>query len=1010
MRFVFHSFELDDATLVLRRDGDEVPIGAQALSLLLHLLRNRERVVSRQELHELLWKDTAVGETSLGQAVRHARRALGDGGGVQRFVRNVRGHGYRFAAPVEVVPEAFTESAGGASPASGTPAARDEFFGRSAELAALDEALAAAETGRGDVLWILGEEGIGKTRLLGELARRATGRGAWVLQASCIPSIWASPYGPFAELIAGIRREPRGEAIWTRLGEDAELLARVAGRPASPEPEPGAATPREEERLRVFLAATRLFEMATAHATLALLVDDLHLADAATLALTHHVARQARAKGWLLVGALRDGESEPQNAERIASLLQLGERRAPLALTGLACDETTRLLESLAGRSLPEELVGDIQRETGGNPFFAREIFRSLLEEGALVDDAGEWIEAPRLEDAALPDGVRRVVSRRLAGLGPGARELLAAAAAARGSFSFEVVWRAAQLDEGTALDALDEVLDAHLLEGSRHGESYTFAHELTRRVLYFEQSAARCVRLHRRLAEAFETVYAEEAGAHAEQIARHYHASRELPGAQAGVAYCLQAADRASAVAAWEDEASFVGMALELLPDDDPRRSLLLERKGLALAFSGATSDAARAASEAAAWIEAHKGRAAASEYLVNVVTGVAWGASKLAWELSDQAERLLDHDDPLASARLRLVTLWRDAALGDTPLDSPEQRAATLTALDNWSSLEPSRKNGLALVGLAFESRQEILERASDAAVFLALWAGEYERAIPLLREDIHQAETHAEFAATYFYQCAIARLEAALGRIDHAKQSFERSERLRGGLPASPHFEAMRASVLTETAHAEGRGFETLAPLFEGLALSADAAARWLMPVVLCVGAEVFALSGRGEESLRLLEAALPGMVRSPGWMTAFPLMVNAAVGTLWALQRDDWLGLLEKQLREKTLLPDFRFPSTDARLAMARICALQERYGEAELWFSEARKVLDLQGARPLRAIADLDEARMRLRRADDGDSEQATRLLRSCRAAFRAVGMPGWSERAKRLGAEHRLPS
>ena len=1006
MRFVFAPFELDEATLALRRDGYEVPIGPQALSLLLHLVRNRSRVVSRQELHDLLWKGTVVGETSLGQAVRHARRALGDGGAVQHFIRSVRGHGYRFGAPVRVESGPFAVPEDGVRVAAVATPSGDGFFGRRSELEVFDAAFAPAQGGRGDALWITGEEGVGKTRLLSEVAKRAAASGARVLQAGCIPSAWASPYGPFAELIGRVRRLEVGDSRWNELGEDALLLERLAGKqdaaavPAEPVP------PREEDRLRVFLAISRLFEALAAHGTLVILLDDLHRADSATLALTHHVARHARSSGWLLVGALRDGLHPGAGDPRIVSLLQVGERRAPVALGGLSRQDIGRLLESLAGRLLPRELIEDIHRETGGNPFFAREIFRNLLEEGALIDEVGDWVDSLRLEDASPPDGVSRVVSRRLAALGPSARELLATASAARGTFHFEVVRRAAQLDEDEALDALDEALDAHLLERTPEALLYAFAHDLTRRVLYFEQSPARRVRLHRRLAESLVAVHGVRAGAHAERIARHYHASAGLPGAEVGIAHCLLAADRAAAVAAWEDEASYVAMALDLLPPEDLRRSRLLERQGLALAFSGSASEAARVASDAAAWIEAHKGRAAASEYLVNVVTGVAWSASKLAWDLSDQAERLLDRNDLLAAARLRLVTLWRDASLGEAPLDSPAQRTATLTALDNWHALDPPRKNALALVGLAFESRQEVLERAGDTAVFLALWAGEYERAIALFRENVQPARTPAEVAATYFYECAMARLQAALGRIDEARSGFARSERLLAGLPSSAHFAVMRASTRTEIAHAAGEGFEALAPVFEDLALSADDAARWMMPTVLCVGAEVFALAGRGEESLRMLEAALPGMVRSPGWMMTFGLMVNAAVGTLWALDRDDWLGLLEKQLREKTLAPDFRFPSTDARLSMARLCALQERYEEAEAWFREAGEVLDEQGARPLRAIADLDQARMLLRRGETGDEARAALLLRSCNQAFRSVGMPGWIERARALSDGH----
>src|SRR5262249_46306301 len=106
--------------------------------------------------------------------------------------------------------------------------------------------------------------------------------------------------------------------------------------------------------------------------------------------------------------------------------------------------------------------------------------------------------------------------------------------------------------------------------------------------------------------------------------------------------------------------------------------------------------------------------------------------------------------------------------------------------------------------------------------------------------------------------------------------------------------------------------------------------------------------------------------------------------------------------ERNLREKILAPDFRFHHTDSRLALARLCALTDRDDEARKWFDEARRVLDEQGARPLRAIVDYDEALMCARRGDPGDRERAVPLLEAALAQFRAIDMPGWTGRAEHL--------
>ena len=108
------------------------------------------------------------------------------------------------------------------------------------------------------------------------------------------------------------------------------------------------------------------------------------------------------------------------------------------------------------------------------------------------------------------------------------------------------------------------------------------------------------------------------------------------------------------------------------------------------------------------------------------------------------------------------------------------------------------------------------------------------------------------------------------------------------------------------------------------------------------------------------------------------------------------------MLERNLRTKSLSCDFRSVNTDARLALALTCALLGRFDEATHWFAEARVVLEEQGARPLRAIADFEEARMHARRGAAGDPGRALALLDAARGPFESIGMPGWLRRAEEL--------
>lgn len=117
-----------------------------------------------------------------------------------------------------------------------------------------------------------------------------------------------------------------------------------------------------------------------------------------------------------------------------------------------------------------------------------------------------------------------------------------------------------------------------------------------------------------------------------------------------------------------------------------------------------------------------------------------------------------------------------------------------------------------------------------------------------------------------------------------------------------------------------------------------------------------------------------------------------------------QRTDHLDVIERNLREKVIAPDFRYPMFDGRMALGRLCALTGRYEEASEWFAKARTVLDEQGARPLRAIVDYDEALMYVRRNADGDAQRALPLLDAALVQFRQIGMTGWVTRAEELRA------
>src|SRR5262249_39267052 len=165
-----------------------------------------------------------------------------------------------------------------------------------------------------------------------------------------------------------------------------------------------------------------------------------------------------------------------------------------------------------------------------------------------------------------------------------------------------------------------------------------------------------------------------------------------------------------------------------------------------------------------------------------------------------------------------------------------------------------------------------------------------------------------------------------------------------------------------------------------------------------------AVLFTFAGRDEDALRAVARAMPAVERTGGGVFGYTALICRCCQALWRLGRADFADVLERNLLAKTLAGDFRDLGVDARLAMAQLCALTGRPDEAHHWFERARAVLDEQGARPLRALVDLDEAWMEVRRGPHGDRDRARVLLDVACEQFRAIGMPGWIERAEALRA------
>ncbi|MHB1835949.1 MAG: ATP-binding protein, partial [Solirubrobacteraceae bacterium] len=437
------------------------------------------------------------------------------------------------------------------------------------------------------MLLLSGEPGVGKTRLLAELAGRAHAEGALVL-AGGPPEESIAPYQPFLEALGRYVLGAPLQELRAVTADHGPELARliVALRERIPElPVPDRGDP-ETERWRLFEAVAGLLERVSAPAPVLIVIDDLHWSDRPTLRLLRHLLRSPRSQRVRIAGAYRASDRWSDGFELALAGLRRDRLARELEVAGLAEPEAAELVLECVGGVAPAELTAALYELTEGNPFYIKQILSHLADTGLRLEDAG----AAELAAAGLPDDVRGVISRRLQRLDPATLQWLRAASVVGRDFESHLLEQVTESDEERSLAAIDEALAAGLVTEAHAPGRLNFSHQLIRETLYESMSAARRASIHHRVGIALERAGEGERAIGA--LALHFARGGGSGDAERAIRYSLAAGEGATEMLAYEEAAGHYARALEALdrlaPGDIRRRCDLLLELGEARVRSG--------------------------------------------------------------------------------------------------------------------------------------------------------------------------------------------------------------------------------------------------------------------------------------------------------------------------------------------------------------------------------------------------------------------------------------
>jgi anti-anti-sigma factor len=455
-----------------------------------------------------------------------------------------------------------------------TSLSRPALVGRAEPLQQLIDLWAETQQGQGQLVFVTGENGVGKTRLAQELAQRASGEGT-VLMGICRKPAGRSPYQPFSDILKthlvntlGATVNQQVEQVLQEMGQFIpEIHQLIPQSTPSQSPKSKAKRPSSPS-----MSLANVLAQATKARPWLLILDDLQWADQSSLQLLHYLARHCDQMGLMIVGiytaSTPTAASQNENLAENEFLKQMLDdlRRyttyPSLSLEPLSQNQVNELLEDLWLQPVPIDLVAAIYRRTEGNPLFVGEINRTLMDEGIITQRDGKWRLASVVE-GDLPNNIHEAIQRRFNRLSKETQTLLYQAAVLGQPFNFKDLHEMSDLSEWDALENLDIALERQLIRELPDRGVLRFKHPVVQQVLYKNLSRLKRRLLHREAGEALKRRYPTETERIAPILANHFFQAEAFDRV---LTHSLQAAQQADALQSSQSALVWYTQALDAL------------------------------------------------------------------------------------------------------------------------------------------------------------------------------------------------------------------------------------------------------------------------------------------------------------------------------------------------------------------------------------------------------------------------------------------------------------